>query len=86
MLGLRPKHAHFIYGGIQSALTCAVSAAVASFPFVTEGSFLRHWVGAWGLSWAIMLPVVLLIAPVIRSATEALTRRGSDPARSDESS
>jgi hypothetical protein len=30
------------------------------------------WMGAWGLSWVIAFPTLLLVLPVVRSATRAL--------------
>jgi hypothetical protein len=74
MLGIPRRYGHFVYGVVQSGLTCAVAAAIASFPFLQEGSFVTHWVRTWGLAWLIMLPVVLLAAPAIRRLTDSLTR------------
>jgi hypothetical protein len=74
MLGIPRRYGHFVYGVVQSGLTCAVAAATASFPFLQEGSFVTHWVRTWGLAWLIMLPVVLLAAPAIRRLTDSLTR------------
>jgi hypothetical protein len=74
MIGIPRRHAHFVFGVIQSGLTSALAAAVASFPFFDDGSFLTHWLRAWLLSWLLMLPVVLLAAPIIRKLAHALTR------------
>jgi hypothetical protein len=30
------------------------------------------WMGAWGLSWIVAFPTLLLVLPVVRSATRAL--------------
>jgi hypothetical protein len=38
---------------------------------LTPGLF-RIWMGAWGLSWVIAFPTLLLVLPVVRSATRAL--------------
>jgi hypothetical protein len=61
MLGIPRRFSHFVFGIIQSGLTCAVAAAVASHPFLTQGSF-------------VMLPVVVFAAPIIRKLTYVLTR------------
>lgn len=74
MLGIPRRFSHFVYATLQSGLTCAIAAAIASLPFLTGGSFIRHWLQSWGLSWVVMLPVVLAAAPVIRNATLWLTR------------
>ena len=68
------RYSHFTYGVIQSGLTCLVASAIASYPALETGSFLRHWLLAWLISWATMLPVVLLAAPMIRAAVNALTK------------
>jgi len=73
MLGIPRRHAHFVFGVIQSGLTSAIAAAIASFPFFAEGSFLQRWIQSWLLSWILMLPVVLFAAPGIRKLADLLT-------------
>ncbi|KQT86458.1 DUF2798 domain-containing protein [Methylobacterium sp. Leaf466] len=67
------RHSHFVYGVLQSGLTCAIAAAIASYPFLVEGSFLNHWIRSWVLAWLTMLPIVLLAPPLIRRLSEMLT-------------
>ena len=74
MLGIPRRYAHFIFGVIQSGLTSAIAAGIASAPFLAQGTFLMHWLMSWLLSWMLMLPVVVLAAPVIRGLANALTR------------
>jgi hypothetical protein len=74
MLRISRRYSHFVYGVIQSGLTCAIAAAIASFPFVAEGSFAKHWIKSGLLAWLLMLPVVLFAAPAIRKLTHLLTR------------
>jgi hypothetical protein len=33
------RHSHLVFGVIQSAITCAVAAGIASIPFMETGSF-----------------------------------------------
>jgi hypothetical protein len=73
MVKVSRRHAHFVYGVVQSGLTCAVAAAIACYPFLAEGSFAAHWVKSWALAWATMLPVVILLAPLIRRLVDAVT-------------
>ncbi len=68
------RHSHLTFGVIQSGLTSGVSSAVASVPFWQERSFLLHWLSAWSLSWLIMLPIVILAAPIIRAFVQRITR------------
>lgn len=74
MLGIPRRYSHFVYGFIQSGLTCAIAAAIASFPLMASGHFAAHWLQSWLFSWLLMLPVVLFAAPVIRRMTHAMTR------------
>jgi len=74
MLGIPRRFGHFVFAVIQSGLTCAVAAAIASSPFIADGSFVAHWSRAWLLSWLVMLPVVVLAAPAIRRLADLLTR------------
>lgn len=74
MLGIPRRYAHFVFGIVQSGLTSAVAAGIASYPFIESGGFVTHWLVSWLLSWALMLPVVILAAPGIRRLANALTR------------
>jgi hypothetical protein len=76
MLGIPRRFSHFVFGFIQSGLTCAVAAAIASGPFLAAGTFVSHWLQSWLLAWIMMLPIVLFAAPAIRSLTDLLTREG----------
>jgi len=51
MLGIPRRFSHFVYGFIQAGLTCAVAAAIASFPFLAGGTFVAHWLQSWLVAW-----------------------------------
>jgi Protein of unknown function (DUF2798) len=68
------RYGHFLFGFIQSGLTSAVAAAIASAPFLAQGMFVSQWLKSWLIAWAIMTPFVLLAAPLINKAVDALTR------------
>jgi len=74
MLRIPRRFSHFVFGFIQSGLTCAVAAAIASVPFLSAGTFVTHWLQSWLVAWIMMLPIVLFAAPAIRSLTDLLTR------------
>ncbi len=74
MLRIPRRYSHFVYGVIQSGLTCAIAAAIASFPFLTSGTFVTHWLRSSSVAWIMMLPVVMFAAPAIRNLTHILTR------------
>ena len=67
------RHGHFVFGVIQSGLTCLVAAGIASYPDTGTARFIEHWLASWLISWLTMLPVVLLAAPVIRAFVAYLT-------------
>ncbi len=74
MLAIPRRYSHFVFGVVQSGLTCIVTASIASIPFFAEGMFLSHALRAWLIAWAVMLPVVLIAAPGIRKLVELVTR------------
>ena len=79
MLRIPKRYAYVVVGVVQSGLTCAVAAAIASFSFAASGVFFVHWIQSWLAAWATMIPVVLLASPIIRRLADALTsdRRAS---------
>ena len=74
MLGIPRRYSHFVFGAIQSALTCLIAAGIASIPSWGSGVFLKHWLLSWLIAWIAMLPVVILAAPMIRSLSYLMTR------------
>jgi len=74
MLVIPRRYSHFVFGFIQSGLTCAIAAAIASFPLLRTGEFMANWLLSWVISWTTMLPLVLAAAPAIRSLSIRLTR------------
>ncbi len=74
MLGIPRRYGHFVFGFIQSGLTSAIAAAIASYPFLAGGTFVFHWLQSWIAAWIIMLPIVMFAAPAIRGLTHVLTR------------
>jgi hypothetical protein len=77
MLGIPRRFYHFVFGVIQSGLTCAIAAAIASYPSMAHGLFMERWIRAWLLSWLLMVPIVVLAAPAIRRMANMLTRDDS---------
>jgi hypothetical protein len=73
MLAIPRRYSHFIFAVIQAGLTCLIAAGIASLPLVTLSQFLIHWLLSSLVSWLTMLPVVVLAAPMIRSASFRLT-------------
>ncbi|MGE3989496.1 DUF2798 domain-containing protein [Pseudorhodoplanes sp.] len=63
------RYSHFIYGVLQSGLTCAVASAITTFQLVSFERHLVSWIASWFLSWLMMLPIVVLAAPIIKLLT-----------------
>jgi hypothetical protein len=74
MLGIPRRYSHFVFGVLQSGLTSAIAAGIASVPFLKEGTFFVSWLRSWAIAWVLMIPLVLFAAPAIRRITPALTR------------
>jgi uncharacterized protein DUF2798 len=74
MFPIPRKYSHFIFGVIQAGLTSLIASGIASFPAPTFAQFATHWLASWLIAWAVMLPAVLLAAPVIRRLANSLTR------------
>ena len=67
------RYSHFLFGVIQSGLTCAVAAAITIAPRWQEVPLFAFWFRSWLIAWMAMVPVVLLAAPLIRRVTDKLT-------------
>lgn len=57
-------------------MTCLVSLIATLRSVGPTAELLRLWPGSWLLSWAVALPVTLLVLPVVRRMTAALVERG----------
>jgi hypothetical protein len=68
------RYAHFLFAVMQSALTSAIAAGVASASLIGKGAFLRHWLESWLFAWILMLPVVILFAPILNKITCMVTQ------------
>lgn len=62
----------YLFAATQASMTTGVATGVAAFQ-LPGGSF-AGWLVAWAVSFAMVLPLVLVAAPVIRRGVEAVTR------------
>ncbi|BCF95036.1 DUF2798 domain-containing protein [Paraburkholderia largidicola] len=67
------EYGHYVYGTIQSDITCAVGSGIASIQFYEGRALVSQWLGAYLVSWGAMLPVVVFAAPLIRWLTNRIT-------------
>lgn len=77
MLRIPRRYGHFVFGVIQSGLTSAIAAGVASAPFFGTHAFLENWLSSWLIAWTTTIPIVMLAAPAIRRLALALTVEAS---------
>jgi hypothetical protein len=70
-----PKRlAPHVHGMIQAAIATGVATTIAAGQLGTSDMHdLRCWLGCWLLSWATMLPVIGLVAPLIQCIVASLT-------------
>jgi hypothetical protein len=74
MRKLPPALAPYAFGVIQAAVTTCVATAVATAQIMDVGpGFWGYWLAAWIFSWLTMLPIVILVAPVIRRIVQSMT-------------
>jgi len=72
------KYGYLVFGVIQSGLTSAIAAGVASVPFLGTFAFIANWLDSWLIAWMTTIPIVILAAPAIRRLVLALTIDSSD--------
>lgn len=72
------KYGYFVFGVIQSGLTSAIAAGVASIPFLGTFAFVENWLGSWLIAWMTTIPIVILAAPAIRRLVLTLTIDSAD--------
>ena len=78
MLRIPRKYGHFVFGVIQSGLTSAIAAGVASISFFGTIAFMEDWLRSWLIAWMTAIPIVLVAAPGIRRLVLALTTGSCD--------
>ncbi|KMO37695.1 hypothetical protein VQ02_12755 [Methylobacterium variabile] len=49
-------------------MTCIVSAIATLLSLGATPEALRHWPRAWGFSWLVAFPTLLLVLPLVRRA------------------
>ena len=79
MLKVSPRHGHFVFAAMQSGVTSLAASGIASRSLWDSGVFLQGWMQSWLISWIAILPVVLLVAPVLRSAVAWMTCEAGMP-------
>lgn len=74
-LRLGPRQAPLVMALLLSIAMTMVVSAVSSLRGVGLGpSFLGIWLSAWGLSWIVAFPTLLVLLPVVRQVTSFVCR------------
>ena len=74
MRRLPQRFAPFLFSVTQACVTTGLATAIATTDTTPLGLvFLERWMGSWMIAWAVMIPVVILAAPVIERSVAALT-------------
>lgn len=74
MLGIPRRYSHFLFAILQAAITSAIATGIASVDFLAQSMFLRHWFHSWLFAWLLMLPVVIVFAPILNRFSTLLTQ------------
>jgi hypothetical protein len=65
-----------LYGVMQAAVTTGFATAIATHQLTGLGrEFLWRWLVAWAIAWIMMLPVVVLLAPLLQRAVGLIVGR-----------
>ncbi len=71
---LPSRYAPFSYGIIQAGVTTGIATAVAALRDAAfSASWIGDWLATWASAWTAMLPVVVMAAPLIQRAVQAMT-------------
>jgi hypothetical protein len=73
MFKIPRRYGHFLFGIVQSGITSGIATLVAGWPSFKIAPLFLHWL----VSWAVMVPFVVLAAPTIHKAVQSLTRDDS---------
>lgn len=70
---LAPVLTGLILTGIMTFVVAGVSTFVASG---SVAEWVSHWPPAWGLSWAVAFPTILVVMPRVRRLVGRITSAG----------
>jgi ABC-type multidrug transport system permease subunit len=76
------RFAPILFGLILSGLMSFLVSGISTFRSTGEHQvffgayeiFFQQWMGAWGYSWAVAFPTVLVVAPITRRLVATLVK------------
>ncbi|KQV19044.1 hypothetical protein ASC97_29365 [Rhizobium sp. Root1203] len=73
---LPPASGRFVTPFVLSVFMSGIVSAVVTIKGVGLGAeFLNNWPGAWGASWIIAFPSLLLLLPIVRRIVSAIVEQ-----------
>jgi hypothetical protein len=74
---LPARHASWVMPGLLSIVMTCIVSMISTFRSVGfSPNLFQVWLSAWGLSWVIAFPTVVLVLPLVRRATAAVVDQG----------
>ena len=68
------RFATILFALIVSILMSCVVSGVSTFSMISvTGNFFESWMVAWGKSWIIAFPTILIVVPLARKLVEKIT-------------
>lgn len=72
---IHPKFAPYLFSLLLSGMmSCLVSGIATYRALGFVPNFVAEWMGAWGSSWLVAFPAVLIVAPIARRMVAMLVR------------
>ncbi len=70
------RFAPVLFGFILSGLMSLMVSGIATYRAIGFSDvFMPSWMGAWGTSWLVAFPAVLIVAPITRRVVAALVKK-----------
>lgn len=61
---------------LSAIMSCVVSFIATVKVMGLDSGLLGHWLQAWGLSWLVAFPVVLVVLPLVRKIAGMIVEKG----------
>ena len=61
---------------LSAIMSCVVSFIATVKAMGIDSNLFGHWLQAWGLSWLVAFPVVLVVLPLVRKIAGMIVEKG----------
>lgn len=62
-----------VFGAVQALLTTGFASGIAVARTSTPSGFMQNWPLAWATAYLVVLPIVLVMAPILRRFVDRVT-------------